>query len=93
MPNTAKSPSFDGKRSYRCDACQLEMGPVRSRFKLWALTLSARALAAAIPLANIYLERPAIYTAAPLFAAFAMAGFREIRKPQPLKIDGIEGDC
>ena len=75
---------IDGKRFYRCDAYQLEMGPLRSRFKLWALTLTASALAVAIPVANIYLERPAIYTAAPLLAAFAMAGFREIRKPQPL---------
>jgi hypothetical protein len=82
---------LDGKMPHQCEACPLEMGPLRSRFMLWALTLIACGLA---------VGSVAIFVAALLFAegkpslglllgpagfgGFAAVGFIELRRPRPL---------
>jgi hypothetical protein len=80
---------LDGKSSYRCEACQLEMGPMRSRFKLWALTLVSLALAFGMLGVVLFREQRSLVSGliCGTFAAFAAAGFKEMRKPQPLRVE------
>jgi hypothetical protein len=85
------SPSpLDGKMSYKCSSCNLEMGPFRSRFVLWLLTAVALLLAigslALFTYDRLWDEGKAslgLLLAPPVGGAFFAAGLRELSKPVP----------
>jgi hypothetical protein len=85
------SPSpLDGKMSHRCTACDLEMGPLRSRFVLWLLTAFSLLLAVG-PLALFAYDRlfkegkasTGLLLAPAVGGAFLAACWRELSKPVP----------
>lgn len=85
----AKS-QLDGKMPHKCEACNLEMGPLRSRLVLWLLTAISLVIAVGT-LAFFAYDRLAgegkaslgLLLAPGVFGAFAVAGFREMQKPVP----------
>jgi hypothetical protein len=83
---------LDGKKSYKCESCNLEHGPLRSRAVLWSLFVLSSAVFLGCSAYWIY-DRflgehkstfQPVYISI-IFAAFVAAAIVELRKPVPLR--------
>jgi predicted RNA-binding Zn-ribbon protein involved in translation (DUF1610 family) len=81
---------IDGKMSYVCEACHLELAPVRNRLVLRLLS-TVSAVIAVILFAIIAHDRwlgekkmsPRLFLLPGIFSAIATVGFHDLRKPMP----------
>ncbi len=83
---------LDGKKSFKCESCNLEHGPLRSRAVLWFLfvisSLVCFGCSAYWLYDHILGERKSTFAPAYIsvvFAAFVGAAIVELRKPVPLR--------
>jgi hypothetical protein len=83
---------IDGKMPHKCESCHLEMGPLRSQFMLWTLTVIACLMAVASGGGAVLFavrlndaKSASMFLLGVLtFGGFAAAGVNEMRKTRPL---------
>jgi hypothetical protein len=88
---------IDGKLSHKCEACNLVMGPLRSRFVLWLVTLLALLLAIGcvggfllavgmFVMTGVFPDGGKSVLVLTPFIGFTYLGFHELRQPVPRRV-------